>query len=319
MKQTFKDFLINEGRSSPRGMNYSFDEIDPAVDKNSFRDSNRARRQAERDEERSGSALNSADGRNPRHHMSNSEMAADREWEAEQRSERQAMHGTEEEVEQIQKQRHPASSDKQKVYQGKRERGGARWNAYPSTKRQGQQAARSLRSLQGSGNSKGMQHGEEEMEARMPAIRDKISGVDFQARDNDKANQSRPSVKRRGQRAERNLRRRSGLGNPSSNAKGFGFNESNYPDDMSQYDNDPRSPNYDDGGYDDWADSRVAEFKSDISELNEEAAIKEVMVEQILDGWQIGNQEAQHAVINNIDGYIDQVAGERLEYEWQNR
>jgi len=87
--------LINmyEGRMPPPRMNYDFAEVDPDVNKNSFRDAGRHRRS----EERSGSALNSADGRDPRYNPSRAELAADREWEAEQRWERQAMHGTEEE------------------------------------------------------------------------------------------------------------------------------------------------------------------------------------------------------------------------------
>jgi len=160
MKQTFKDFLINEGRGAPRGINYSFDDIDASVDKNSFRDSNKARRVNKRE-----------DDYNREMGFRDAELERTRSgrfqgMDDEERMEYQMMHGTEE-VEQLQKQKYPASMDKQKSYQGKRNRSGAPWSAYPSTKRQGQQAARNLRSLKGSGNPKGMRHGEDEMESKM--------------------------------------------------------------------------------------------------------------------------------------------------------
>ncbi len=184
-----------ENRGAPRRMNYNFDEIDSDVDKNSFRDANKQRRMMDREESRSGSALNSADGRNPRDHMSNSELAADREWEAEQRGERQAMHGTEEEMET----KMTANHDRDMEFQGNISRLNKSTDAdnrasTPDNKRLKQRYNRYKRKT----------WGEEEMEQKIPADRDRVQGIVNRAF-GDEA-EGDPSIRRRGQRARRRLK-----------------------------------------------------------------------------------------------------------------
>jgi len=160
--------LINmyEGRMPPPRMNYDFDEVDPDVNKNSFRDAGRHRRS----EERSGSALNSADGRDPRYNPSRAELAADREWEAEQRWERQAMHGTEEE-ESLADIRQRAKEDMTRRFAGVRKR-----NAENVAKARGRKSGQ--RDPRGDAAEERMQHqmmhGTEEEEVRGPAKRDMV-------------------------------------------------------------------------------------------------------------------------------------------------
>ena len=67
----------------------------------------------------------------------------------------------------------------------------------------------------------GMDMNSEEEEPKMQANRDIASGIDFQQDANDEANRSTPSRKRAGQRAGRNLRRRSGRLGTRPNAAGF--------------------------------------------------------------------------------------------------
>jgi len=311
MKTTFKEFIIEDTlKESPRSrrpsMNYSFDEIDPEVDKNSFRDANKATRNRKRDDEHYQASMRR--GENP---TSAAEMRADDEWRAEQRSERQAMHGTEDEMEQKmpgmrERNRHFADQfDREVIQKG----GQDALASQPGHKRHIQRKARDDRRFSGP---------EDEMEAKMPAIRDKIAGTDFQRRENDASNRSTPSSKRTGQRAERNLRRQYGRGNQSPNARGFGLGESNYPDDMSQYDSDPRSPNYDDGGWESWSEQRFSELAADISEIKKRDLIEENIVDIIVDQWEIGNEKSQMHIVNYISQMIEKEIESQIETEWSN-
>ncbi len=86
---------------------------------------------------------------------------------------------------------------------------------------------------------------------------------------------------------------------------------SNYPDDIRSYDNDPRSPFYDDKGEEAWCEARYTELLSDVHNLE-------------LDG-----DELLNVIYNNYDDkiklttaiikYVESIASDQADDECENR
>ena len=90
--------------------------------------------------------------------------------------------------------------------------------------------------------------------------------------------------------------------------------DTNFPDDIRQYDNDPRSPFYDDRGYELFFDSRVEELLKDITELTDvdHDAITEIIFDQWLDGSAANKTE----MLNRLDTYFNSLAEKQADKEW---
>jgi len=87
---------------------------------------------------------------------------------------------------------------------------------------------------------------------------------------------------------------------------------------MSQYDSDPRSPNYDDGGWESWSEQRFSELGSDISEIKKRDLIEENIVDIIVDQWEIGDEKSQMHIVNYISQMIEKEIESQIETEWSN-
>lgn len=83
-----------------------------------------------------------------------------------------------------------------------------------------------------------------------------------------------------------------------------------YPDDIANYDNDPRSPFYDDKGYSDFVDERVAELMEDVSEIDTDLISNEVIAEIVIDGW------ADKSFASELDKVFWLAAEKQAEQEW---
>ena len=90
--------------------------------------------------------------------------------------------------------------------------------------------------------------------------------------------------------------------------------DTGYPDDIRQYDNDPRSPFYDDRGYESFIESRVNELLDDVSELTN---IKhDILLEIIFDQWGDGSAENKTKMLNRLDTYFNSLAENQADKEW---
>ena len=95
--------------------------------------------------------------------------------------------------------------------------------------------------------------------------------------------------------------------------KGEIMKDTCYPDDIRQYDHDPRSPFYDDGGYEAFYESRVDELLEDITELTiDHDAVLEIVFDQWLDGSAKNRQE----VTNRLATYFGSLAENQADSEW---
>ena len=92
---------------------------------------------------------------------------------------------------------------------------------------------------------------------------------------------------------------------------------SNYPDDIRQYDHDPRSPFYDDGGYELFIESRVDELMEDITELDN--IDNDAIAEIIIDKWQEGSAKNKCELLNSLDTYFNNLAEKQAEKEWDEK
>ncbi len=90
---------------------------------------------------------------------------------------------------------------------------------------------------------------------------------------------------------------------------------SGYPDDIHQYDSDPRSPFYDDGGKEDWIDNRRAELLDDPSELPVDL---ELIGESIFDLYECKGYTKDMLHIWVV-GYIEELADKQAAIDWENR
>ena len=92
---------------------------------------------------------------------------------------------------------------------------------------------------------------------------------------------------------------------------------SNYPDDIRQYDHDPRSPFYDDDGYELFTESRVEELLKDITELDN--IDHDAILEIVFDQWQDGSKENRQEVTNRLATYFGSLAENLADKEWDNK
>lgn len=88
---------------------------------------------------------------------------------------------------------------------------------------------------------------------------------------------------------------------------------SNYPDDIRKYDNDPRSPFFDDGGYDVWVDDRMGELLEDMSELDD--IEEDVIAEIVLDEY----SKKENNVKQALDNYFEELAEAQANREWKEK
>ena len=84
-----------------------------------------------------------------------------------------------------------------------------------------------------------------------------------------------------------------------------------YPDDIHQYDDDPRSPFYDDRGYESFFESRVNELLDDITELTDVGY--DAIVEIIFDKYQPTNKIE---MLDRLDTYFNDLAEKQADKEW---
>ena len=92
--------------------------------------------------------------------------------------------------------------------------------------------------------------------------------------------------------------------------------DSGYPDDIRQYDNDPRSPFYDDKGYEAFFESRVDELLEDITELTID---HDAILEIIFDQWQDGSAKNRQEVTNRLATYFCSLAVNQADKEWSEK
>ena len=92
------------------------------------------------------------------------------------------------------------------------------------------------------------------------------------------------------------------------------MNDSGYPDDIRQYDSDPRSPFYDDKGYEAFYESRVAELLEDITEIMN--IDHDAILEIVFDQWQDGSSYNKKEVLNRLGTYFNNLAENQANKEW---
>ena len=89
-----------------------------------------------------------------------------------------------------------------------------------------------------------------------------------------------------------------------------------YPDGIHSSDSDPRSPFYDDGGYELFFESRVDELLEDVTELNiNHGAVLEIVFDQ----WQDGSAGNKTALIIRLDAYFKDLAEKQADKEWSEK
>ncbi len=88
----------------------------------------------------------------------------------------------------------------------------------------------------------------------------------------------------------------------------------NYPDNIRQFDNDPRSPFYDDGGEELWVERRADELEKNIGELNE--AFLEDTGEAMPDFLIEGGEQLLFETIHNL---IVKASLKQAQYEWDTK
>ena len=92
---------------------------------------------------------------------------------------------------------------------------------------------------------------------------------------------------------------------------------SNYPDDIHQYDSDPRSPFYDDKGYEAFYESRVAELLKDVTEIMN--IDHDAILEIVFDQWQDGSSDNRKLVLIRLDIYFEGLAEIQADLEWSEK
>ena len=90
-----------------------------------------------------------------------------------------------------------------------------------------------------------------------------------------------------------------------------------YPDDIRQYDHDPRSPFYDDKGYELFFESRVDELLKDVTELTD--VDHDAITEIIFDQWKDGKPANKTAMLNMLDKYFNGLAEKQADKEWEGK
>ena len=90
--------------------------------------------------------------------------------------------------------------------------------------------------------------------------------------------------------------------------------DTHFPDDIRQYDNDPRSPFYNDGGKEVFIETRSAELLSDVTELDmvENSDIGEI----VMDSWGNGKAGDKASMLSALDKYFEKLAETQTESEW---
>ncbi len=91
----------------------------------------------------------------------------------------------------------------------------------------------------------------------------------------------------------------------------------NEPEDTRQYDHDPRSPYYDDGGQEAWCEQRYDELLKDISEID--CLDLEKLGELVVDFWHTeGIRRSRHQLLDALGNYIEQQANAQTDKDWEN-
>ena len=99
--------------------------------------------------------------------------------------------------------------------------------------------------------------------------------------------------------------------------KGEIMKDSGYPDDILNYSDDPRSPFYDDSGYEAFYESRVNELLEDVTELMN--VDHDAILEIIFDQWQDGSSDNKKAVLGRLDDYFESLAENQADLEWSEK
>ncbi len=87
--------------------------------------------------------------------------------------------------------------------------------------------------------------------------------------------------------------------------------DTGYPDDIRQYDSDPRSPFFDDKGEEVWHENRVNELMENPGELNR--AQNSVIVSISIDAY---NETDPQAVFSALTKYFEKLANAQADEEW---
>ena len=95
------------------------------------------------------------------------------------------------------------------------------------------------------------------------------------------------------------------------------MSDSGYPDDIHQYDNDPRSPFYDDRGYELFFESRKQELIDDVSELGDVEV--EDIGEIVMDSWGSGKAGDKAGLLTALDNYFSDLAEKQTNKEWSDK
>ena len=86
---------------------------------------------------------------------------------------------------------------------------------------------------------------------------------------------------------------------------------SNYPDDIHQYDNDPRSPFYDDGGYENFVEEKTNEYNDDCSGCS---TIDDVVIVEIV--WD--EYPKFENLTKRLSEYIETKIQAQVLIDWEN-
>lgn len=87
----------------------------------------------------------------------------------------------------------------------------------------------------------------------------------------------------------------------------------NYPDNIRQYDHDPRSPFYDDSKHEEFIEHREKQLMDDVLQLNNVDI--EHISEIIMEEWNFDNVE----MLDTLDDYFRSLAEKQAESEWKGK
>ncbi len=96
----------------------------------------------------------------------------------------------------------------------------------------------------------------------------------------------------------------------------MGYNE---PEDIRNFDQDPRSPYYDDGGQEAWCDQRYDELLKDVSEID--CLDPDVVSEIVVSYWDDKSEDGvddKKILLAKLGEYIERSAVQQSDKDWEN-
>ena len=95
------------------------------------------------------------------------------------------------------------------------------------------------------------------------------------------------------------------------------MNDSGYPDDIHRFDNDPRSPLYDDGGEENWKEERFNYLRKNPDCLDH--LDYETLGEIVFNVFEIGDTYLPSDLHASVEGYIEDLIEKQIDNDWDMR